>query len=71
MKKITALLILAAVVSASNVWAKPKKEKAAKEQVVIVGTEGAYPPYNFINKQGDRLSNQFFLHAPMSQIGHN
>lgn len=53
MKKIGAILLLAGVFSASLLWAAPKNKKAAKEKVVIVGTEGAYPPYNFVNKKGE------------------
>lgn len=56
MKRFGIILLLAvAVTSSVTLWAKPKskKTKAAKEQVVIVGTEGAYPPYNFVNKKGE------------------
>lgn len=51
MKKIGLILILAASLSTFAFGAK--KAKAAKEKVVIVGTEGAYPPYNFVNKKGE------------------
>lgn len=53
MKKTGIVLFVAAVLSASSLWAKEKKAKAPKEQVVIVGTEGAYPPYNFVDKKGN------------------
>ena len=53
MKKIGAALLLASLFSASSLWAAPKNKKASKEKVVIVGTEGAYPPYNFVNKKGE------------------
>ena len=51
MKKIRLILILAASLSSFAFGAK--KAKAPKEKVVIVGTEGAYPPYNFVNTKGE------------------
>ena len=51
MKKIGLILILAASLSSFAFGAK--KAKSPKEKVVIVGTEGAYPPYNFVNKKGE------------------
>lgn len=53
MKKISILILATAVLSSSAIWAAPKKAKTPKEKVVIVGTEGAYPPYNFVNSKGE------------------
>ena len=54
MKKIILIGLVATVLASSiTVGAKPKKTKIPKEQIVTVGTEGAYPPYNFVNKKGE------------------
>ena len=53
MKKTLFIFILALLASSAMLSAKDNKAKASEEKVVIVGTEGAYPPYNFINGNGE------------------
>ncbi len=47
-----AVLITTAALLCAKPEKKAKTSKVSKEKVVIVGTEGAYPPYNFVRDDG-------------------
>ncbi|HWR10805.1 MAG TPA: transporter substrate-binding domain-containing protein [Rectinemataceae bacterium] len=53
-KILTAAVLLFAIAASGNkLFAQASKTPAAgKDEVIVVGLEGAYPPYNFIEKDG-------------------
>jgi L-cystine transport system substrate-binding protein len=49
---VAALLASAVAVSGNGLFAQTLKSTSDKDEVIVVGLEGAYPPYNFIEKDG-------------------
>ncbi|MDR2245884.1 MAG: transporter substrate-binding domain-containing protein [Treponema sp.] len=50
-RKIVAVLVL--FLAAAALFAGAKKESAGIATLIRVGTEGAYPPYNYVTEQGE------------------